>query len=142
MLSSISELMLKDSAPVQVCLYSIPVVNIIVRLFQNAHSFDKIGGDYSNSKVDEYEAKKEKFQRSLTTAMLIQMAVAITAFALCILLPSASLVLAKVAIGFGMAALSSYLLDWFLSNCGAETLSVNSQPVPTVHIAHVHLKGL
>lgn len=83
MLNTISEFILKDSFPLQLCLHSIPAVNLVIKLFQNDPK--NIVGTF-----DEYNAKRDRFQHIHMTANLLQAAVAVTAIALCIHLPAFS----------------------------------------------------
>lgn len=119
MLNAVSEFILKDSFPLQLCLHSIPAVNIVIKLFQNQS--ENIVGSF-----DAYNAKRERFQTIHMAANLLQAAVAITAFALCILLPAFSSVLALVALGFGAGALTSYLMDLFLNKFGSERSNLDN----------------
>jgi hypothetical protein len=133
MLNTISEFLLKDSYPLQVCLHSIPVVNVIVRFVQNKWSLDTIGTQPLPAQIQDYTLRKSRFDHSIKTAIKIQIAIAISAFALCILIPN-SFVLASVCLGFGVGASTSYLLDLFMKNFG-------SSIVTTVNGQRVHLVG-
>ncbi|MBA2369216.1 MAG: hypothetical protein H0V82_09365 [Candidatus Protochlamydia sp.] len=117
MLNSISSFILKDNAPIQITLHSIPVVNLIVMLFQKSHSLDFFNGRaLSQQNIDAYDHYKQRHISYMTRGLLLQGAIAIASLALSILFPQRSIE-SKVAFItyciFGTTALSAFLYDKF-----------------------------
>lgn len=112
MFNSLSDFLLRDHAPTQITLYSLPVVNVLVRFFHSIHSLDSFeNNDFSSDNIDQFEAKKARFQSYLTTAIQIQIALAITGFVLGILFPPHKKMASLISASFALGALSSFLCD-------------------------------
>jgi hypothetical protein len=110
MLSPIKNLILRDHAPTQVLLYSVPIVNVLVRAFQSYHSLDNVASTHS------FRIKKENFKSHMKTAIGIQLALTISTLALCILLPPAKTIRLHINSIFSVAValtLSNLICDSF-----------------------------
>jgi len=106
-MNQISSFLLKDHAPTQIFLYSIPAVNICVRTFQSYHSLD----DVEDTQC--FDIKKKNFKDHMTSAIQIQLASAILTLCLCILFPQVLPVGAVIGSTLFSLAFSNYLCDSF-----------------------------
>ncbi|MBA3239294.1 MAG: hypothetical protein H0T62_13245 [Parachlamydiaceae bacterium] len=129
MLNTIKEFLLSDSLSLQISLHSLPVVNIVVRFFQNKCSLDNLGAHSSPTQLQDYSLRKTRFDTSIKSAILIQLVISVSTFALGILMPG-SFALACICLAFGMGAVTSYLLDKLMENFGSTVdIVVNDQLV-------------
>ncbi|MBA2727835.1 MAG: hypothetical protein H0U49_06660 [Parachlamydiaceae bacterium] len=137
MISSISQFLLWDNAPLQIFLHSTPLSNLFVRLYQNKNSVSEFitSNDNSTFKLESYGIKRLNFQSYVKTGVLIQTAIAVAAFASCILCPPGSAAFCAgsyLCATFAAGAFSSNLWDKFLTSFGALTTHVTSNGVQTI----------
>lgn len=113
MTSPIKTFLLKDHAPTQYFLYSVPVVNVFVRTFQSYHSLDD-AFNLDDTVKNDFEIKKTNFKKYMHTAIGMQLAIAISALALYILLPPATIALLHLNAVFSISvalSVSNLLCD-------------------------------
>lgn len=107
----INSVILRDHAPTQTFLHSIPIVSMLIRLQQSAHCF--AGLDIQNHiSVMNFGVKKERFKSFITTGALNQLVISISLVALTFFVPTVggTLLIAKL---FGIGAITSFIFDRF-----------------------------
>jgi len=87
--NSISKFVMRDHAPTQIALYSLPAVSLLVRLIQRQSCFDILGkSKIEDINIEKFNGQKAKFKKYLTTGIQIQTALAIAGLALYVLFPA------------------------------------------------------
>jgi hypothetical protein len=125
--NTVTAFVMTPNVSIQTAMYSIPGVNLFVRQFQYYHCFEAIEkkGLLTATKFNEQQTK---FQKGLKTGLQLQIAVAISAFALGLLFPvpsTAIWVCAHTSSVFFGGALTLYALNavWKIPTFQRRTLS-------------------
>lgn len=120
----LTNIILNDHAPTQICLHSIPIVSYPLRLYQMNHCWENycwepVGnlGNLNNvnqADIAPLNEKSERIRSYFRTGNLIQLTIAISLIALCIFVPLSVETLILVSLVGALALWNLLLVDRFM----------------------------